>query len=34
MRNKDAIAMEKAKILEKMNKAIAENDTDAFYGGV
>lgn len=30
MRNKDAIAMEKAKILEKMNKAIAENDTDAF----
>lgn len=30
MRNKDAIAMEKAKILEKMNKAIAENDTDVF----
>lgn len=30
MKNKDVIAMEKAKILEKMNKAIAENDPDAF----
>lgn len=30
MKNKDVLAMEKAKILEKMNKAIAENDTEAF----
>ncbi len=30
MKNKDVLAMEKAKILEKMNKAIQENDQDAF----
>lgn len=30
MRNKDVLAMEKAKILEKMNKAIMDNDQDAF----
>lgn len=30
MKNKDVLAMEKAKILEKMNKAILENDQDAF----
>ena len=30
MKNKDVIAMEKAKILQKMNAAIAGNDTDAF----
>lgn len=30
MKNKDVLVMEKAKILEKMNKAIAENDTEAF----
>lgn len=30
MKNKDVLAMEKAKILEKMNKAIMDNDQDAF----
>lgn len=30
MKNKDVLAMEKAKILEKMNKAIVDNDQDAF----
>lgn len=30
MKNKDVLAMEKAKILEKMNKAIQENDQTAF----
>lgn len=30
MRNKDVLAMEKAKILEKMNAAIMDNDQDAF----
>lgn len=30
MKNKDVIAMEKAKILEKMNKAIMDNDQEAF----
>lgn len=30
MKNKDVLAMEKAKILEKMNKAIMDNDSDAF----
>ncbi len=30
MRNKDVLAMEKAKILQKMNEAIAENDQDKF----
>lgn len=30
MKNKDVLAMEKGKILQKMNKAIAENDTDTF----
>lgn len=30
MRNKDVLAMEKAKILEKMNRAIMDNDQDAF----
>lgn len=30
MKNKDVLAMEKGKILNKMNQAIADNDTDAF----
>lgn len=30
MKNKDVLAMEKAKILQKMNEAIAENDQDKF----
>lgn len=30
MKNKDVLAMEKTRILEKMNKAIQENDQDAF----
>lgn len=30
MKNKDILAMEKAKIVEKMNQAIAGNDTQAF----
>lgn len=30
MKNKDVLAMEKAKVLEKMNQAIAGNDADAF----
>lgn len=30
MKNKDLIAMEKAKIVEKMNQAIADNDAKAF----
>ncbi len=30
MKNKDVLAMEKAKIVEKMNQAIKDNNTDAF----
>lgn len=30
MKNKDVLAMEKAKVLEKMNQAIAGNDADTF----
>lgn len=30
MKNKDVLAMEKAKVLEKMNQAITGNDADAF----
>lgn len=30
MKNKDVLAMEKAKVLEKMNQAIVGNDADAF----
>lgn len=30
MKNKDVLAMEKAKILQKMNQAIMDNDQDAF----
>lgn len=30
MKNKDVLAMEKAKIVEKMNQAIKDDDTKAF----
>ena len=30
MKNKDVLAMEKAKIVEKMNQAIKNDDTNAF----
>mgnify|MGYP004660896741 CR=1 FL=1 len=30
MKNKDFLAMEKAKILERMNQAIKDNDAEAF----
>lgn len=33
MKNKDVLAMEKAKIVEKMNQAIKDDDTKAFKIG-